>query len=48
LRRTPETIDRYYQTYAKLTPQDIQNAAKKYLVDKNRTVVTLTSEDGAK
>ena len=43
LRRTPETINRYYDAYAKLTPADIENAARKYLIDKNRTVVTLTS-----
>jgi len=48
LRRTPETINRYYDEYAKLTPRDIQNAARKYLIDKNRTVVTLTSTAGAK
>ncbi len=42
LRRTPETINRYYDEYAKLTPQDIQSAARKYLIEKNRTVVTLT------
>ena len=28
LRRTPETINRYYDEYAKLTPADIQNAAR--------------------
>jgi zinc protease len=43
LRRTPETINKYYEEYDKLTPTDIQNAAKKYLVSKNQTVVTLTS-----
>lgn len=48
LRRTPETINRYYDAYAKLTPIDIQNAARKYLIDKNRTVVTLTSTAGGK
>lgn len=48
LRRTPETINRYYDEYAKLTPRDIQAAAKKYLIAKNRTVVTLTSTAGAK
>jgi zinc protease len=46
LKRTPETINRYYDLYAKLTPEDIQRAAKKYLIDNNRTVVTLTG--GAK
>jgi zinc protease len=47
LRRTPETINRYYDIYAKLTPEDIQRAAAKYLVPNNRTVVTLTSKGGA-
>ncbi len=48
LRRTPETINRYYDTYAKLTPEDIQKAARKYLIDNNRTVVTLTGPEGGK
>jgi zinc protease len=48
LRRTPETANRYYDMYAKLTPQDIQRVARKYLVDHNRTTVTLTSAGGAK
>jgi zinc protease len=43
LRRTPETINRYYDLYAKLTPEDIQRAAAKYLVPNNRNVVTLAS-----
>jgi zinc protease len=43
LRRTPQTINDYYDTYAKLTPADIQTAAQKYLNAKSRTVVTLTS-----
>ncbi len=44
LRRTPETIDRYYDEYAKLTPDDIRNVARKYLIDRNLTVVTLSSD----
>jgi zinc protease len=47
LRRTPETINRYYDEYAKLTPEDIRKVARKYLVDKNRTVVTLTPVSNA-
>ncbi len=43
LRRTPETINRYFDTFAKLTPADIQRVARKYLIDKNLDVVTLTS-----
>jgi len=42
LRRTPETINRYYDMISKLTPADIQRVAKKYLMDKNLDVVTLT------
>src|SRR5882757_6036233 len=48
LRRTPETINRYYDMYAQLTPDDIQRVAKKYLIDNNRTVVTLTATGGGK
>jgi zinc protease len=48
LRRTPETINRYYDMFSKLTPADIQRAAKKYLIDKNLDVVTLTHDGGAK
>lgn len=48
LRRTPETMNRYYDTFAKLTPADIQRIAKKYLIDKNLDVVTLTHDGGAK
>jgi zinc protease len=44
LRRTPETINRLYEEYAHLTPQDIQQAAEKYLAEKSRTIVTLTAE----
>lgn len=43
LRRTPETVNRYFDMYAKLTPADIQRVAQKYLIDKNLDVVTLTS-----
>lgn len=48
LRRTPASIDRYYDAYAKLTPADIQNAARKYLIEKNRSIVTLTTKADAK
>ena len=41
LRRTPETLNRLFDLYAKATPADIQRIAGKYLVDKGRTIVTL-------
>lgn len=44
LRRTPETINRYYEIYSKLTPKDIQKVAAQYLIPNNRTVVTLASK----
>ena len=42
LRRTPETINRYFDVIASLTPVDLQQAARKYLGESGRTVVTLT------
>ena len=42
LRRTPETLNRLYDLYAQLTPQDVQKAAARYLVDSGRTIATLT------
>jgi zinc protease len=44
LRRTPETINRYFDLFDKLTPEDLQRVAAKYLVEKNRTVVTLNGK----
>jgi zinc protease len=46
LRRTPESMNRDYENYDRLTPEDIQRAARKYLTEKNRTVVTLSSANG--
>jgi zinc protease len=42
LRRTPETLNHLYDQYAALTPEDVQKAAAKYLVENSRTIVTLT------
>jgi zinc protease len=47
LRRTPETMNRLYEQCAQLTPEDVQKAAAKYLVENSRTTVTLTA-GGAK
>jgi zinc protease len=44
LRRTPETINKLYDQYAALTPEDVQHAAAKYLIDNNRTIVTVSPE----
>jgi zinc protease len=42
LRRTPESMNRIYELYARLTPEDVREAASKYLVESGRTIVTLT------
>jgi zinc protease len=42
LRRTPETLNKYFEEFAALTPEDVQAAASKYLVENGRTLVTLT------
>jgi zinc protease len=42
LRRTPETINRVYDLYASLTPDDLRNVARKYFSENSRTIVTLT------
>jgi zinc protease len=47
LKRTPETLNALFDRYAGLTPEDVQAAAK-LLVEKHRTIVTLTGPGGAK
>ena len=47
LRRSPETLDRLFALYAQVTPADIRAAAQKYLVDNNRTIVTLATKKAA-
>jgi zinc protease len=47
LKRTPATIDKLYALYAQLTPEDIREAARKYLVDNSRTIVSLTGSSPA-
>ena len=40
--RDLDGVNRLYALYAGLSPEDIQRVAKKYLIDKNKTTVTLT------
>ena len=47
LRRTPDTLNALFDQYAKLTPEEVQNAAAKYLVEKGRAIVTLAGPGGA-
>lgn len=48
LRRTPETINKLFDLYDTITPDDIRDMAAKYFVDKHRTIVTLATKKEAK
>jgi zinc protease len=44
LERTPETLNRLFDTYQAVTPADVRDAAKKYFREEGRTVVTLATK----
>ena len=39
-----DTINKLFQIYESLTPEDIKLAAGRYFVENNRTIVTLTAK----
>ena len=46
---TPQTVDKLFTLYQQITAKDIQDSARKYFTESNRTVVTLatrTKEEG--
>ncbi|HYZ86673.1 MAG TPA: pitrilysin family protein [Bryobacteraceae bacterium] len=45
---TPETLNRLYEVYDKLTPEDLREVARKYFTAENRTIVTLTGASAVK
>ena len=45
LKRTPETLNKLYDLYAAVTPQDIQQMAQKYFVESKRTTVVLAHKE---
>jgi zinc protease len=45
LRRTPETLNKLYDLYSRITPEDIRAAARKYFVENGRNLVTLTGAE---
>jgi zinc protease len=47
LRRSPDTMNKLFEQYSALTPEDVRQAAGRYLVDKGRTIVTLTGSTPA-
>ena len=44
LERTPETLNRLFDTYQTVTANDIRDAVKKYFREESRTVVTLATK----
>lgn len=42
LKPTPDTVQRLFELYGKLTPQDVMETAARYFTDERRIVVTLT------
>jgi zinc protease len=44
LKRTPETLNELFETYQKVTPEDIRGAARKYFREESRTIVTLATK----
>lgn len=48
LRRTPATLDKVFDVMASVTPDDIKAMASKYLVESQRTIVTLASATDGK
>jgi len=48
LRRTPDTINKVFDLYQQVTPQDIRAMAAKYFTESNRTIVTLATQAGTK
>lgn len=47
LRRTPDTLNKLFNLYEQVTPQDIRATAAQYFTDNNRTVVTLITKANA-
>jgi predicted Zn-dependent peptidase len=39
-----DAVDAYYTALAKVTPEDVMKAAKKYFVPERRTIVVLKGE----
>jgi zinc protease len=44
LERTPETLNRLFETFQTVTPGDIRDTVKKYFREESRTVVTLATK----
>jgi zinc protease len=40
-----ESIEEYYRTLDAVTPEDLREAARKYLVENGRTTITMVQEN---
>jgi zinc protease len=45
LRRSPETVNKLFDVYASVTPDDLHEMAGRYFVDSHRTIVTLSQKE---
>jgi len=48
LRRTPETIDKLFSLYDRVTPEVVRELAARYFTENSRTIVTLATKSSAK
>jgi len=48
LTNDPGTVNKVYELYDRVTPEDVRSLAKKYFRAENRTIVTLTQSAGEK
>ena len=46
LTNNPESVNRLYSLYDRVTPDDIMSVAKKYFSQNNRTVLLLSQQEG--
>ena len=44
LRRSPDTLNKFFALYDTITPEDIRAASQKYFVKSNQTIVTLAAK----
>jgi zinc protease len=44
----PDTVNKLFALYETITPEDVRDMAKKYFVENNRTILTLTTKTAAK
>jgi zinc protease len=45
LRRSPDTIDRLFSLYARITPEQVRETAARYFVENHRIIVTLATKN---